>query len=169
MQIADERITVYGVATGTDLQRLREPLLEPLKALADLESFMANFKLTTLKLTASGHGKSPYEYFEAFLTTLQGFPIVATSMSTFYAQHPRVADHTIATLFPFLIPQIPFLLAQSNASASPFSGAATQRQPNKNKQNKNTMGPRSNNASNGDPKEQRHRQANLQAPQFNIL
>ncbi len=57
-------------------------------------------------------------------------------MSTFYARHPRVADHTIANLFPFLIPQIPFLLAQSNAS--PFSGAATQRQPNKNKSNKNT-------------------------------
>jgi hypothetical protein len=124
-------ITVYGVATGTDLQRLREPLLEPLKALADLESFMAKLKLTTLKLTASILRPSSLLY-------LQGFPIVATSMSTFYAQHPRVADHTIATLFPFLIPQIPFLLAQSNAS--PFSGAATQRQPNKNKQNKKNNG-----------------------------
>jgi hypothetical protein len=128
-QIVDTMITLYGVTTGTDLQRLREPLLEPLKVLAELETFMAKFKLKTLKLTASGHGKSPYEYFETFLATLQGFPIVATSMSTFYAQHPRVADHTIATLFPFLIPQIPFLLAQSNAF--PFSGAATQRQPNK--------------------------------------
>ena len=97
---------------------------------------MAKFKLNTMKLTASGYGKSPYDCFETFLTTLQGFPIVATSMSTFYAQHPRVADHTIANLFPFLIPQIPFLLAQSNAS--PFSGAATQRHPNKNKSNKNT-------------------------------
>jgi hypothetical protein len=140
-QIVTTMITLYGVATGTDLQRLREPLLEPLKALAELEPFMAKFKLNTLKLTASGYGKSPYDYFEAFLTTLQGFPIVATSMSTFYAQNPRVADHTIANLFPFLIPQIPFLLAQSNAS--PFSGAATQRQPNnknKNKSNKNTKG-----------------------------
>jgi hypothetical protein len=137
-QIVGEMFTVYGVATGTDLQRLREPLLEPLKALADLEPFMAKFKLTTLKLTVSGHGKSPYEYFEAFLITLQSFPIVATSMSTFYAQHPRVADHTIATLFPFLIPQIPFLRAQSNAF--PFSGAATQRQPTKNKQNKKNNG-----------------------------
>jgi hypothetical protein len=118
-QIVTTMITLYGVATGTDLQRLREPLLEPLN---DLEPFMAKFKLNTLKLTASGYGKSPYDYFEAFLTTLQGFPIVATSMSTFYAQHPRVADHTIANLFPFLIPQIPFLLAQSNAS--PFSGAS---------------------------------------------
>jgi hypothetical protein len=70
-----EIFTVYGVATGTDLQRLREPLLEPLKALADLEPFMAKFKLTTLKLTTSGHGKSPYEYFEAFLITLQGFSL----------------------------------------------------------------------------------------------
>jgi hypothetical protein len=61
-QIVNEMFNVYGVATGTDLQRLREPLLEPLKALADLESFMAKFKLATLKLTASGHGKSPYEY-----------------------------------------------------------------------------------------------------------
>jgi hypothetical protein len=55
-------------------------------------------------------------------------------MSTFYAQHPRVADHTITNLFQFLIPQIPFLLAQSHAS--PFSGAATQPQPKK-KQKKN--------------------------------
>ncbi len=127
-------MTLYGVATGTDLQRLREPLLEPLKALSELEPFMARFKLNTLKLTASGYGKSPYDYFEAFLTTLQDFPIVATSMFTFYAQHLRVADHTITNLFQFLIPQIPFLLSQSHAS--PFSGAATQPQPNKNK-NKN--------------------------------
>ncbi len=153
-----------------DLQRLREPLLEPLKALAELETFMAKFKLNTLKLTASGYGKSPYDYFEAFLTTLQSFPRVATSMSTFYAQHPRVADHTIANLFPFLIPQIPFLLAQSNAS--PFSGAATQRQPNnknKNKSNKNTKGPRRTYASNGDPKDQRQQPATLQARQLKLL
>jgi hypothetical protein len=32
-QIVDTMITLYGVATGTDLQRLREPLLEPLTAL----------------------------------------------------------------------------------------------------------------------------------------
>ncbi len=134
---------------------------------------MAKFKLNTLKLTANGYGKSPYDYFEAFLTTPQGFPIVATSMSTFYAQHPRVADHTIANLFPFLIPQIPFLLAQSNAS--PFSGAATQKQPNhknKNKSNQTTKiqkGPRLPYASNGDPKDQRQRPANLQTPQFKLL
>jgi hypothetical protein len=103
-QIVTTMMTLYGMATGTDfLQRLREPLLEPLKALSELEPFMARFKLNTLKFTASGYGKSPYDYFEAFLTTLQGFPIVATSISTFYAQHPRVADHTIANLFPFLI------------------------------------------------------------------
>jgi hypothetical protein len=59
-------------------------------------------------------------------------------MSKFYAQHPRVADPTIANMFPFLNPQIQFLLAQSNAS--PFSGAATQRKPNKNKQNKKNKG-----------------------------
>jgi hypothetical protein len=59
-QIVDTMITLYGVATGTDLQRLREPLLEHLTALADLEPFMAKFKLNTLKLTTSGYGKSPY-------------------------------------------------------------------------------------------------------------
>ena len=32
-QIVTAMMTLYGVATGTDLQRLREPLLEPLKAL----------------------------------------------------------------------------------------------------------------------------------------
>jgi hypothetical protein len=83
-QIVTAMMTLYGVATGTDLQRLREPLLEPLKALSELEPFMARFKLNTLKLTASEYGKSPYDYFEAFLTTLQGFPIVATSMSIYF-------------------------------------------------------------------------------------
>jgi hypothetical protein len=83
---------LYGVATGTDLQR--EPLLEPLKALAELEPFMAKFKLNTMKLTASGYGKSPYDYFEAFLTTLQGFPIVATSMSTSTHESPTTPSPT---------------------------------------------------------------------------
>jgi hypothetical protein len=50
-QIVATMIILYGVATGTDLQRLREPLLEPLKALAELEPFMAKFKLNKLKLT----------------------------------------------------------------------------------------------------------------------
>ncbi len=60
-QIVTTMITSYGVATGTDLhvQRLQLPLLEPLKALAELEPFMAKFKLNTLKLTASGYMESP--------------------------------------------------------------------------------------------------------------
>jgi hypothetical protein len=53
-QIVTAMMTLYGVATGTDLQRLRKPLLEPLKALSELEPFMARFKFNTLKLTASG-------------------------------------------------------------------------------------------------------------------
>ncbi len=93
---------LYGVATDTDLQRLREPLLEPLKALAELEPFMVKFKLNTMKLTASGYEKSPYDYFEAFLTTLQGFPIqyvyflrpVPTSRRPHHRQPVPVPDPT---------------------------------------------------------------------------
>ena len=72
-QIVTTMITLYGVATGTDLQRLREPLSEPLKTLADLEPFMAKFKLNTLKLTASGYWKVP-------LRLLRGLPHYTTGL-----------------------------------------------------------------------------------------
>jgi hypothetical protein len=121
-----------GETTGTDLQRLRAPLQEPLTSLADLERHMNKFMLASKTLTATGHGKNPYEYFETFLKTVRGFPVVAQTLSTFYVAHPAIAQHTIATLLPHLKAQNAFMMAQS--TASPFSGAATPApalQPNK--------------------------------------
>ncbi len=67
-------------------------------------------------------GIPPYEYFEAFLETLKSFPVVESSMPTFYAQYPTMDMQNLAVLFPYLKTQHPYMLAQS--VASPFSGAA---------------------------------------------
>jgi hypothetical protein len=123
MQIVEAMLQQYGETTGTDLQRLRAPLQEPLTSLADLECHMNKFMLASEKLTATGRGKNPYEYFETFLETVRGFPIVAQTLPTYYAANPTIAQHTIATLFPHLKAQHAFMMAQS--TASPFSGAAT--------------------------------------------
>jgi hypothetical protein len=131
----------YGETMGTDLQRLRAPLQEPLTPLADLERHMNKFMLASKKLTATGRGKKPYEHFETFLETVRGFSMVAQTLSTHYAANPAIAQHTIATLFPHLKAQHAFMMAQS--TASPFSGAATPApapQPNRktNKKGRNT-------------------------------
>jgi hypothetical protein len=64
---------------------------------------MNKFMLAAKKLMASGQGKTAYEYFEAFLEIVQGFPVV-----------PKVCQHTmpstlqyvdvqnIDTLFPYI-------------------------------------------------------------------
>ena len=57
---------------------------------------MNAFLLASKKLTKSGQGKTPYEYFEAFLETLKGFPVVGLSMSTFYAQYPTMDRQNLA-------------------------------------------------------------------------
>ena len=75
-QIVDSMMTEHGTTSSEDLKKLRAPLYEPLKALADLEKHMNAFLLASKKLTKSGQGKTPYEYFEAFLETLKGFPVV---------------------------------------------------------------------------------------------
>jgi hypothetical protein len=96
---------------------------------------MNAFLLASKTLTKSGQGKTPYEYFEAFLETLKGFPVVELSMPTFYAQYPTMDRQNLAGLFPYLKAQHPYMLAQS--VASPFSGAvippSTQKTKNKNK------------------------------------
>ena len=134
-QIVDAMLLEHGTTSAEDLKKLRAPLYEPLKALADLERHMNAFLLASKKLTNSGQGKTPYEYFEAFLETLKGFPVVGSSMPTFYAQYPTMDRQTLAVLFPYLKAQHPYMLAQS--VASPFSGAAvpppTQKTKNKNK------------------------------------
>ena len=115
--------TKHGVLASQDLARLRAPLQEPLTAVADLERHMDKFLLAAKKLTLAGQGKQPYEYFEVFLASVQAFPVVAGSMSTYYAIQPTVDVQTIDTLFPYLKSQHPYML--QTAGASPFSGAAT--------------------------------------------
>jgi hypothetical protein len=79
-QIVDAMLAKHGQTTGPDLKLLRAPLLAPLQALAELEAHMNRFMLASLKLSATGHGKFPYRYFEImFLDTVQGFPIVEPS------------------------------------------------------------------------------------------
>jgi hypothetical protein len=67
MEIVSAMLTEYGATMGTELQRLRAPLQEPLTSLADLEHHMNKFMLASKKLTATGRGKNPYEFFEIFL------------------------------------------------------------------------------------------------------
>jgi hypothetical protein len=80
---------------------------------------MNKFMLASKKLTATGRGKNPYEYFETFLETVRGFPVVAQTLSTYYAAQPAIAQHTIATLFLHLKAQHAFMMAQF--TTSPFS------------------------------------------------
>jgi hypothetical protein len=54
-----------------------------------------------LSKTSGQQGKKPYEDFETFFETVGGFPIITQTMSTFYATNTTVAQHDIATLFPF--------------------------------------------------------------------
>jgi hypothetical protein len=104
LQIVEAMFAEHGVLAGTDLARLRASLQEPLSALADLGRHMNKFMLAAKKLTASGQGKTSYEYFETFMETAQGFPVVPQSMSTYYAVQPTVDVHH---RYPVSIPQVP--------------------------------------------------------------
>jgi hypothetical protein len=57
-QIVDAMFLQHGQTTGPDLQKLRDPLLKLLPALAQLETHMTLFILASVKLTASGHGET---------------------------------------------------------------------------------------------------------------
>ena len=121
-QIVDTMIAKHGIPTSDDITKLREPLSRALTSLSDLESHMGNFLLASQRLTRSGQGETPYHYFELFLVTVSGFPSVAHSMTTYYAQYPAVLQQDLATLFPFL-EKMRDHLAKTDP-ASPFSGAA---------------------------------------------
>ena len=121
-QIVDTMIAKHGIPTSDDINKLREPLSRALTSLSDLESHMGNFLLASQRLTRSGQGETPYHYFELFLVTVSGFPSVAHSMTTYYAQYPAVLQQDLATLFPFL-EKMRDHLAKTDP-ASPFSGAA---------------------------------------------
>jgi hypothetical protein len=80
-QIVNAMYTTHGKTTGPDLHKLREHLLKLLSALTDLETHMNFFKvfmLASIKLTASGHGhgEDPCSYFEMFLDSVKGFPVL---------------------------------------------------------------------------------------------
>jgi hypothetical protein len=95
-------IRKHATLTGPDLQKLRPPLLEPLLAIADIETHTTSFMLASMKLsTTGGHGEDPYRYFESFLATVQGFPLVVTAIAGYYNTHPLVVNQTIASLFAY--------------------------------------------------------------------
>jgi hypothetical protein len=52
-QIVDATFLQHGQTTGPDLQKLRDPLLKLLPALAELETHMNLFMLASVKLTAN--------------------------------------------------------------------------------------------------------------------
>ncbi len=81
--------------------------------------------LASQRLTRSGqgHGETPFKYFEMFLDTLQGFPLVLHSMTPNYAANPGIRTQNLATLFPFLEGMLPFLVR--NDSRSPLSDTVT--------------------------------------------
>ena len=122
-QIVEAMFLQHGQTTGPDLQKLRDPLLKLLPAMAELETHMNLFMLASVKLTASGHGENPYRYFEMFLESVKGFPVIRQQLPGFFTAYPTVNRQTITVLFPFLRPLITHMMAES--SASPFSGAAT--------------------------------------------
>jgi hypothetical protein len=111
-QIVDTMRAEYGIPTGDDVKRLREPFKVALSAITDLNLHMSRFLLAATELDKSGQGERPYRYFEMFLETLQGFSGIGLALSTFYARYPAIADQTMGTLFPFLREQRPYLLEQ---------------------------------------------------------
>ncbi len=112
-QIVDAMFAEHGMTNPQDLAVLRAPLHEPLPALANLERHMNSFLLASKKLTTAGQGKSPYEYFEIFLETLKGFPVVGQCLPVYYAVNTTMATRTLSTLYPYLKSQLEFLLAQT--------------------------------------------------------
>jgi hypothetical protein len=134
-QIADAMFTKHGQTTGPGLQKLRYPLLKLLPALAELETHMNLFIFASIKLTASGHGGNPYRYFEMFLESVKGFPLLRQQLPGFFTAYPTVNQQTITVLFAFLRPLLTYMMAES--SASPFFEAATARpKPNPNRRQK---------------------------------
>ncbi len=83
-QIIDALFLQHGQTTGPDLRKLRDPLLKLLPALAELETHMNLFMLASVKLTASGHGENPYRYFEMFLESVKGFPVLRQQLPGFF-------------------------------------------------------------------------------------
>ncbi len=76
IQVVDAMFLKHGRTTGPDLQKLRDPILKLLPALAELETHMNLFMLASIKLTACRHGENPYRYFEMFLESVKGLSVL---------------------------------------------------------------------------------------------
>ena len=85
----------HGQTTGPDLKKLRDSLLKLLPALAELETHMNLFMLASVKPTASGHSENPYRYFEMFLESVKGFPVLRQQLPGFFYRVPygKLADN----------------------------------------------------------------------------
>jgi hypothetical protein len=91
-------------------------------SLSGLVSHQEKYLLAYQRLTRSGQGETPFKYFEMFLETVKGFPLVLHCMTPYYATNPGIRAQSLATLFPFLEGMLPFHL--KNDPGSPFTGAA---------------------------------------------
>ena len=127
-QVIDAMVARHGILTSDDVNRLRLPLSSPLTSLADLLTHQEKYLLASQRLTRNGQGETPFKYFEMYLETLKGFPLVLHSMTPYYAANPGIQTQNLGTLFPFLEGMHQFLL-KTNPS-SPFSGAVVK--PNSN-------------------------------------
>ena len=121
-QIVDTMLAKHGVATGDDVSRLLIPLSQQLTSLSDLTKHMSTFLLASQRLTRSGQGKGPYNYFKLFLETVSGFPSIGMCLTTYYSAHPAIVNQSLATLFPHLEDMKDYLLKSD--PGTPFSGSA---------------------------------------------
>ncbi len=81
--------------------------------MAELEAHMGKFVLASLKFSATGHGEDNYRYFELFLETIKGFPLISTTLDGFYQRYPTVPQQTITVveiITPYYIIHIVSLL-----------------------------------------------------------
>jgi hypothetical protein len=142
IQIVTTMLAQHGVATGDDVSKLQDPLSRAMTSLSELTKHMATFLLASQRLTRSGQGETPYKYFKLFLETVASFPSIGQSLTTYYAQHPAIAQQSVGTLFPFLEQMKDHLLR--NEPSTPFSGAAQGNNKQQNQQNRRKKGPKGN-------------------------
>ncbi len=120
------------------MKKLRAPLFEPLQTVAELEAHMGKFVLASLKLSATGHGEDSYRYFELFLESIKGFPLISTTLDGFYQRYPTVPQQNIraqprSQVGPSLPKPLPLALTDARKSrvskrASGATGPTRERQ-----------------------------------------
>ncbi len=76
-----EGLRVIGGVGGLAARTRTRLDLSP--SLAELETHMNLFTLAAVKLTASGHGENPYRYFEMFIESVKGFPVIRQKLAAF--------------------------------------------------------------------------------------